>query len=425
MLKSFHIVNYKSILNTQIPLTYMEKKAPNGYKEWESIPFFDSCKERLIPVLVSFGANASGKSNLLSAVALYLHILREGIREKFFPNKLNVAYQWTMFEIEVLIGRDSYSHLIKYGENGILYERLIKNNTILFEIKDLRFKQQSIADKGYNIPEFQDILKVECAENNLQIHPFLTKLYQRLPGLNAGISGMYRKLLENTFVFTPIHPPSLSLVLDIFKKLGVSYQEAFAQFTPILQALDVNISRLELIQEEKVAPALMPMNAFGSMAWHKDNTTNMFKQRFDKVISYHRDITGKEIPFEFYAEESDGTKRLLSIIGTFLLTLKTGGLLVWDELDNSLHPMLLKELLKIFKSTRYNKTHAQLIASFHNPYVLEDEDLRVSDVAIVNNTLAKGTTLTRIVDFEKSRNDTNFRKQYLNGHFMGIPNSCL
>lgn len=87
MLKSFHIVNYKSILNTQIPLTYMEKKAPNGYKEWESIPFFDSCKERLIPVLVSFGANASGKSNLLSAVALYLHILREGIREKFFPNR--------------------------------------------------------------------------------------------------------------------------------------------------------------------------------------------------------------------------------------------------------------------------------------------------------------------------------------------------
>ena len=424
MFKSFKVVNFKSILETTVPLTYMEKKAPNGYREKETIPFLEAGKDRVVPLLMLFGANASGKTNLIAAFSLYFHILREGIKGKFTPNKLNTKYHTTTLELTFLWKGAEYTHLIEYDQTHITKEKFTRQKQILFEIQEHQIITQTIGTKGYGLAEFTNILSVECSEGELQIHPFLTKLAGRLPGLDQNISGALQYLLIDTRVITvgnTLHP---SMIFDSFKGLGSSFEDAFAEITHILQLLDLTITRLELIQEEKTIPFLPPVTS-APASFYVEKDSHQLKQRLDRIVSFHKDIEGKEIPFEFFQEESQGTIRLFSIIGTFLLTLKRGGVLIWDELDASLHPCLLRELLQMFKSKRYNTTNAQLITSLHDPYILEDENVRVSDIAVINNTLNRGTTLTRVVDFDDARNDINFRKQYMEGHFRGIPNAYL
>jgi AAA15 family ATPase/GTPase len=83
--------------------------------------------------------------------------------------------------------------------------------------------------------------------------------------------------------------------------------------------------------------------------------------------------------------------------------------------------LLLVELVKLFKDKRYNKANAQLIFTAHNTNIMDDELLRKSEIGIITKTLAKGSVLQRVSDFEGVRNVTNFRKQYLQGTFSGIP----
>ena len=92
-----------------------------------------------------------------------------------------------------------------------------------------------------------------------------------------------------------------------------------------------------------------------------------------------------------------------------------------DELDRSLHPFILISLIKLFKSKRYNKTSAQLVFTAHDPTPLDDDLLRVSEVGIIDKTVAEGTSFRRLCDYKGTRNVSNFRKQYLSGVYSGIP----
>ena len=149
-----------------------------------------------------------------------------------------------------------------------------------------------------------------------------------------------------------------------------------------------------------------------------------------EIKSFHANAQGVLVPFDFLEEESEGTQRLAGLVGLFLFALKGGHTLFIDELSSSLHSLLLRELLRLFKDKRYNITgHAQLIFTTHNTDILDDAILRVSEVAIVRKTLHAGSLIKRIADFKKDgrdvRNVTNFRKQYLEGFYSGVPHPAI
>ncbi len=143
------------------------------------------------------------------------------------------------------------------------------------------------------------------------------------------------------------------------------------------------------------------------------------------IRSVHNNAQGEPVEFDFIAEESMGTQRVASLVGLMLACLKGGRTLFVDELENSLHPLLLKELIRMFKDKSYNQSGAQLVFTTHNTDILDNSVLRLGEVAIVRKTLAGGTLVRRLVDFKEDgldvRNVTNFRKQYLDGFYSGIP----
>ena len=112
---------------------------------------------------------------------------------------------------------------------------------------------------------------------------------------------------------------------------------------------------------------------------------------------------------------------MASLLALCLYSLENGLTLCIDELDKSLHSRLLIEIVRMFKDKRYNKTNAQLVFTAHNTDVLDDDLMRISEVGFINKTEKTGSTIKRISDFDGKRNVNNFRKQYLDGLFAGVP----
>ena len=92
-------------------------------------------------------------------------------------------------------------------------------------------------------------------------------------------------------------------------------------------------------------------------------------------------------------------------------------------------PGRLGILVKLFKLKQHNPHRAQLVFTAHDPSLMEDVLLRLGEIGIVNNGLSTGTTLRRLIDMKKNgmviRNVHNFRKQYMEGFFTGIPYPVL
>jgi AAA15 family ATPase/GTPase len=147
------------------------------------------------------------------------------------------------------------------------------------------------------------------------------------------------------------------------------------------------------------------------------------------IQTIHNNMSGEPVEFNFIDEESEGTQRVASLVGLMLACLKGGRTLFVDELENSLHPLLLKELIRLFKDKRYNRSGAQIVFATHNTDILDNAILRLGEVAIVRKAIQTGTLVRRLVDFKEDgldvRNVTNFRKQYLDGFYSGIPHPAI
>ncbi|MCA6071914.1 MAG: ATP-binding protein [Endomicrobium sp.] len=147
----------------------------------------------------------------------------------------------------------------------------------------------------------------------------------------------------------------------------------------------------------------------------------------DTINSYHKDTNNKEVIFDFFEAESRGTRVLLGLICKILEVLADGKVLIIDEIDRSIHPLVFAKIIEIFKDKDYNEENAQLVFTTHCTDILEANILRLSEVATVNKNLNEGSTIRRISDFKDSpefrniRNTTDFRKLYLQGVFKGIP----
>ena len=139
MIKTFHVKNFRSILDATLDFSFAEGKAPNGYRKAERLPFLDQGNGafRGVPVLALYGANAAGKTNLLMAVDA-LRRTAIGLvpaRYPFFqPDKLCLAERKTEMEITFLAGDTEFSYRIAMDGGGFLLEELAVGGKPLFSV---------------------------------------------------------------------------------------------------------------------------------------------------------------------------------------------------------------------------------------------------------------------------------------------------
>lgn len=428
MLSSFFIQNFRSILELKLDFSYGEGKAPNGYQEQEIMPFIEAPnKLRLTPCMAFFGANASGKTNILMAFGALQKLLKEDghLSGVYEPNLLNPKFSDTTFALEFIVGDDRLEYRITHNAIEIKEESLLKNGKPIYAIQRLKPKfSPQILSATYSEEKLSDILRVECSDGEgQQTKPFLHRIGLAYLGLHPDLKNAFCYFKDCLRLHTNEHPFLLPLAVDILTSaLGGDEKAALREITEMVRRLDIEIATIDIIQTE-LAP-----NEKNRSGLVKTNLTTGVKYAV-QITTTHKDVAGNLTLLDFKKHESAGTQRLAGLIGIILYTLKTGGVLLVDELECSLHPLLMQEILRLFKKRSHNTKGAQLIITTHNTDILDDSILRLSEIALVRKTRANGTLIRRLIDAKKDgediRNVTNFRKQYLAGFYSSIPHPAI
>ena len=143
------------------------------------------------------------------------------------------------------------------------------------------------------------------------------------------------------------------------------------------------------------------------------------------ATSYHRGKTqaGKEehFPLEL-SDESDGTRKLMAIAPAIESALRNGGLLLVDEIERELHPMLVDYIIAKFQSPSSNPNAAQIVFTTHNTELMSEALIRKDQIYFVDKNQSDGSSeLYTISEFSTKTSD-NIRKGYLLGKYGAIPN---
>lgn len=133
----------------------------------------------------------------------------------------------------------------------------------------------------------------------------------------------------------------------------------------------------------------------------------------------HKTPDGKDVLLGLN-EESGGTQQLFGLAGPLLDVLRRGRVLVIDELDTSLHPLLMRNLVRMFHDPEINRENAQLIFSTHDTTILDREIFRRDQVWFVEKDRTQQTRLYPLTDFSP-RKDENFGRGYLQGRYGAVP----
>ncbi len=424
MIKSFTVQNFKSILNLTLDFSYSEGKAPNGYEEMETLPFLELVKNkkkpiRLVPCMALYGANAAGKSNIIYALYTLKTIIYNGIENLYTPNKLNYKYETTTFILEIYIKNILYKYELQYNNTAIINEILSVDNKKIYSINSGILEAKKIATKTYDTKKLKEIYQVECCNaDKMQQKTFLHIIAKNYAGLNKFIYDFAAYINLNVQILGHPDFPVIAGLDMLEKYCGQDKQQAFNNIVNILRKFDFDITKMKFEEEliaENIRDGLNKQNINGEL-FVRDN-----KLYTNKIYSYHKDINNNEVEFDFRKEESLGTNILAGLLGPILATLHLGSVLCIDELERSIHPLVLREIIKMFKSKRYNKNNAQLIFTAHNTDILDDDILRVSEICFTSKNIEDGTVIRKASSFKGIRNVNNFRKKYLHGEFAAIP----
>lgn len=418
-------------MDITVDFSYGEGKAPNGYETSASLPFIEATsKVRLVPCMAFFGANASGKTNILKAAFVFRQLVEKKgpakLADFFDPNRLNDKYQDTTFSAKFILNGNTFIYSITYNSAAILDENLEKNGEILFNIRNLKAEfSKRLFTQAYRNDKLMDILRVECSDGEgRQTTPFLNRIGVGYQGLNKDLKDAYSFITTNIIVHTNEGSLLLPLVVEILAStLDGNKEAAMAQIIDIIRRLDIDINTIQITERELSDSGDLMSGEIG----RTERSTG--KQHAVHIAALHKNIQDKDVVLDFIKHESAGTQRLAGLVGLLLFVLKTGRILFVDELECSLHPLLMRELVALFKQRHRNEKGAQLIFTTHNTDILDDSILRVSEIALVRKNLANGTMIRRLVDLknegEDIRNVTNFRKQYLDGFYSGIPHPAI
>ncbi|MGA2829543.1 MAG: ATP-binding protein [Streptosporangiaceae bacterium] len=169
----------------------------------------------------------------------------------------------------------------------------------------------------------------------------------------------------------------------------------------LLRFADLGIDDVEIVEEEDESDASSPA------------------QPRRRLRLIHR-VDGQELPFDL-AEESAGTQTWFHLIGPALNALRRGQILLFDEIDASLHPKLSARLLELFQDPVTNPHGAQLIFTTHDTSLLNH--LNRDEVWLTEKRSDGATTLTALAEYggDKVRRSLNLEKAYLQGRFGAVP----
>lgn len=361
-------------------------------------------KQKLLKSVVLYGANSSGKSNFIKGMAIMREIILASAEKSsvstndITPFLLNTATEKepSFFEILFLINGIRYRY-------GFEIDKLKVYGEWLFELKGKKEKPMFLREGDgiavTSIFEEGNGLESRTRDNAL----FLSIVDQ----FNGEISGKLMRWFNNWVTMTgvnhKIYEKATFLLLkdDKYKKQIVSF----------FRDLDLGFETLEL-KEEKLN------NSSSNKSIVQIDTIHKKYDAQDDFVGFRS--------FDLREQESSGTNKIFDIAGYIFAFLAKGGVLVIDELNAKLHPLMTHAITNLFNSEEYNPYDAQLIFTTHDTNLLSYGKFRRDQIYFVEKDRYGASDLHSLAEFreeegKKVRKDRSFEKDYIAGRYGGIP----
>ena len=409
MLIQFHFKNFKSFRDD----TILDLSATKITEHSDRV--ISAGYEKLLPAAAIFGANASGKSNVIEAFRYMITYVLESFsyggdsedrkmrskKLKHTPFLFDAASREAESSFEVYF-MDTAEHnykLYNYGftlnQEGVVEEWLNTKAKTAREYRQIFYRNEDDLDLSGLPAKSQELIRISLNKEALIV------------SLGAKLKITRLKTIRDWFYNTN------------FANFGNPYENVF-----LSSLIPHGFAEDKAVQDKVVAyfssfdPSIVGFHVEVMKGEDEDH-------RAVKIEAVHHMINGGRtaIPLQ---EESDGTLKMFALYPVLQDTLENGGVLFVDELNARLHPLLVRSFLITFLNPEINTNHAQLIFTTHDSWQLSNNLLRRDEIWFTEKDDNGVSTLYSLADFVdedgvKIRKDESYEKNYLLGKYGAIP----
>lgn len=382
---------------------------------------------------IIYGANASGKSNIIKAIYLLQKIALKGLPERHIePFKLcEPNNRLSKVELEFKIGKKYFAYGVEFSIKGISEEWLFEINSR----SESEIFSRKVVNTGNNFSfgsfegknETRLLLKF-ISQSTPLTDSFLSEYVKRNGEGLGDINVVHSWMRDNLKI---IFPESRFEGLSVRVEKGENFAFATKSLLEYFNTGITDIKRVKVSKEEVELPkdviidilkaakpntGSMIASVSNSVVYYFETDENGITSIFKQTV-FHKSTDGKSIPFEM-DEESDGSIRLLDFI-PMLIDLRLNDTVFFvDEIDRSMHPMLSQKILEYYFNYLSNSRDTQLIFTTHESNLLNLDLIRADEVWFVEKSSDGSSHLTSLAEY-KPRQD--IRKGYLQGRYGAIP----
>lgn len=414
MLIEFNAQNFRSI-KEKVTLSLVASSDKSLIDNLINTDSFD--KDKILKSAVIYGPNASGKSNVVLAMGslkkliMESHKVQKGNKIAYSPFKLDKKCHSSPTKFEIIFIKNNMKYVYGVSFNSVkiideyLYQYPKGRKAIIFERKDTTNYKFTTDKKTQKFISEKTLDNVLYLSNSTKMNYGKTAEAFQWFNENLGVISTtdHPELINFTIHALNENKNLKDIILKALVVADLGIDDITASFSK------VSLDEFPAVIREQVKP-------YATMG---DDTI----EKVDiKTIHKILDENGDEIQVEFdFEEESEGTKRLFSLIGPLIDALYNGRILFIDELDTKLHHFLNVFLIHLFHDPTQNQNNAQLIFTTHNTNLIDLDLFRRDQIWFTEKNLNIGNTdLYSLIEFSP-RKDKNIQKGYLAGRYGAIP----
>ena len=392
MLIQFSVENYLSIKD-KVVLSLLSSR-DNEHPEH----LIADGNKNYLKSAVIYGANASGKSNVLNAFWFMVNYVLTSHNQQLHKT---IARSPFKFDPETPARPSSFEVIfttegVRYAYGFSVTDKAVTEEYLYYYPNG----RQALIFERKNTKDFRFTVDVD-EQNTLKERTSANKLY-----LSVASNWSYAKVIP---------------VLEWFASCQIITKNSVAD------AYGIEAEQLKNDDYRRVIASMLRVADLGIQALQMRDSDPAPSQRSDifaNIDAIHtvHDANGNACSYALnMAEESDGTNSYFKLIGVVKKALDLGTLLVADEMDAHLHPLLTKHLVSLFDSTEFNPKGAQLIFTSHSTNLLDLDFLRRDQIWFTELNKDRETDIYSLAELKNVRKDENISKGYMNGKYGAIP----
>ena len=427
MLISFSLENWMSFRDKVTFSMVASRERQHG----DRVPSLSKYQARVLPIAAIYGGNASGKTNFFKALGFARKLVVRGTQTDGLisvePFRLDAEWMErpSRFCFELLINEIIYEFSFAVTREKVIEEKLVLITSTSEKVLYDRREGKPNFNESLAKDQFLQFAFQGTRENQL----FLTNSVSQKVDNFRPVYDWFNETLEL------VAPDSRFEPFDLFLDEG---QPLYTTMNEMLMQLDTGIARLggEVIPFENIPlPESLKTKIQEEV---KEGMTvrlrdELSRERFvvtrkngeliaKKLVTFHPKADGTEVKFEI-RQESDGSQRIIDLLPAFLelYSQVSKKVFVIDEIDRSLHTMLIQGLIEAYLASCSAETRSQLLLTTHNVLLMDQQLLRRDEMWVAERDASGASTLLSFSEFKDVRFDKDIRKSYLQGRLGGIP----